>query len=98
MFAKLSEGDVEGMQAAADLYFNWILQHDPNDLNSMRLKALELVMRAEFDAFNAGSINYAYNDRKDYLTQINGLISPTEVRTWFSPHDPDCLRDQGQGG
>ena len=86
MFAKLSAGDVEGMQAAADLYFSWILQHDPNDLNSMRLKALELVMRAEFDAFNAGSINYAYNDRKDYLTQINGLISPTEVRTWFFLH------------
>ena len=86
MFGRLESGDVEGMRARAEVFFNWIIQHAPNDLNSMRLKALELVMRAEFDAFNAGSINYSYNNRKDYLSQINALRTPEDVKSWFFLH------------
>lgn len=86
MFSRLEAGDVDGMRTVGESFFDWIVRHAPGDLNSMRLKALELVMRAEFDAFNAGSMNYSYNYRKDYLSQVNALRSPEEIRAWFFLH------------
>ena len=82
-FACLSRGDVEGMRSRAEEFFDWIWRADPEDLDSMRLKALELVLRAEYDAFAVGSVNYAYSYRKDYLTQVNALPDAERVRNWF---------------
>ncbi len=79
----LSKGDVEGMRRRWEEFFDWMYQKDPGDLDSMRLKVLELVLRAEFDAFAAGSVNYAYNYRKDYLTQVNALADAEQIRSWF---------------
>ena len=49
----------------------------------MRLKALELVLRAEFDAFHTGSVNYAYDYRKDYLSQVNALQDEEQIQEWL---------------
>ncbi len=83
VFAALSRGDVTGMQRRNEEFFDWMYHKDPEDLDSMRLKVLELVLRAEFDAFAAGSVNYAYNYRKDYLTQVNALADAKQIREWY---------------
>lgn len=86
LFEALEEGDLETMRMRAEKFFDWISRKEPEDLSSMRLKALELVLRAEFSAFTAGAVNYAYNYRKDYLGQVNALSSAGQVRVWFMDH------------
>ena len=82
-FAALARGDVAGTRDRSIDFFAWMAAKDPEDLNSMRLKVLELVLRAEYDAFKTGSVNYAYDYRKDYLTQVNALMDPEQIRNWF---------------
>lgn len=86
LFTVLNSGDVDSMLVKAEEFFDWIIEKDPSDLNSMRLKALELVLRAEFDAFSSGAVNYAYNYRKGYLDQVNALSSSSEIKVWFLDH------------
>ena len=85
-FTALSRGDVAGVQEKANVFFDWMERHDPMDLDSMRLKVLELVLRSEHDAFAAGSVNYAFDYRKDYLTQVNTLQDTRQIRDWFLDH------------
>ena len=82
-FTALARGDVNGMLEKASEFCDWMEAHDPDDLDSMRLKVLELVLRAEFDAFKAGSVNYAYDYRKDYLPQVSALTDSAQIRRWF---------------
>ncbi len=82
-FTALSRGDVAAVREKVSLFCDWMVRHDPDDLDSMRLKALELVLRSEHDAFTAGSVNYAFDYRKDYLTQVNALKNAMEIREWF---------------
>ena len=82
-FTALSRGDVAQVRENVNTFCDWMVRHDPDDLDSMRLKALEIVLRCEHEAFNAGSVNYAFDYRKDYLTQVNALRSSPEIRSWF---------------
>ncbi len=82
-FTALSRGDVAVVREKINVFCDWMVRHDPDDLDSMRLKALEIVLRSEHEAFNAGSVNYAFDYRKDYLTQVNALKSSQEIRNWF---------------
>lgn len=82
-FTALSKGDVPAVREKVNVFCDWMVRHDPEDLDSIRLKALEIVLRSEHEAFNAGSVNYAFDYRKDYLTQVNALKSVEEIRSWF---------------
>jgi len=83
VFDRLDRGDAEGTRREADAFFSWMERQDPEDMDSMRLKVLELVLRAESDAFRLGSVNYAYDYRKGYLTTVNALRDAGEIRNWF---------------
>ena len=83
IFSSLSRGDAASVREKANLFFSWMVRHDPDDLDSMRLKVLELVLRSEREAFKAGSVNYAFDYRKDYLTQVNALTDSSRIRDWF---------------
>lgn len=93
MIARLEKGDVDGMRSCGTRFFGWMVRKDPDDLNSMRLKCLELVMRAETAAFNNGSVNYAYSYRKDYLTQIGALTDASRIQEWFLDKMTDAASD-----
>lgn len=83
IFAALSRGDVSAMREKLEMFFDWMVRHDPEDLDSIRLKSLEMVIRSEHEAFMAGAVNYAYDYRKDYLTAINSLGDAQAIRNWF---------------
>ena len=82
-FAALTRGDVAVTRDRFAELFAWMVAKDPDDLNSMKLKVLELVLRAEYDAFHSGSLNYAYDYRKNYLEQVNALTDQDQIQTWF---------------
>ena len=83
MFEMFRHGNVEGMQAEANAFFDWMQRYHPDNLNNIRLKVLEFILGAEKEAFHMQAVNYSFNYRKDYLSHILELDSMEDIRTWF---------------
>ncbi len=83
LFDALKRGEVGKMQQDLMRFFSWLSAQKPEDLNSMRLKCLEFVMRAERMAFDAGAVDYAYTYRKDYLSQLMGFPDAESIWGWL---------------
>ncbi|MCF0133739.1 MAG: response regulator [Blautia sp.] len=76
-------GDVKGMKQEVIRFFEWMLSNYPEDVNSIRLKILEFILKAEKDAFDIGAIDYGFEDRKNYLSEILCLNDYDGLRRWF---------------
>lgn len=83
MFQYLEKGDVENMTQELNSFFDWMVEHYPEDLNNIRLKALEYIIWAERIAFEAGAINYGFSYRKNYLDVAMALSGYEDVRRWL---------------
>ena len=83
MFTLLRRGDVEGMRSQANLFFDWMIQRHPEDINNIRLKVLEFILVSEKDAFELGAVDYGFDYRKDYLTAVMALEDLEQIRLWF---------------
>ena len=83
IFEKLSEGDVDGCLLKSGKFFDWMNGKYSDDFMSIKLKSLEFVLRAERDMYRSGGHLYEFESRKDYLSDIIGMDSPDECRTWF---------------
>ncbi len=83
LFKMVLKGDMEGAREQATIFFDWMLDNYPDYIDSIRLKVLELVMRAEKDAFRHGGVNYGFLYRKDYLSAILQSRSYDEIRSWW---------------
>lgn len=76
-------GDVQGMTQEANAFFDWMVIHYPDNMNNIRLKVLEFILTAEKEAFHAGAMDYGFDDRRNYLTDIMKLQDYEEIRRWF---------------
>lgn len=83
LFQMIMKGDVNGVREQANLFFDWMVDNYAEYSDSIRLKVLELVMRAEKDAFWQGGVNYGFLYRKEYLTNILQSSSYDEIRNWW---------------
>jgi two-component system response regulator YesN len=83
LFRLVEAGDADGMARELNLFFDWMIQHYPEDKNNIRLKVLEYIIWAERIAFEAGAINYGFSYRKDYLDIAMGYTDYEELRQWF---------------
>lgn len=83
IFQLLDHGDVDGMRAAANAFFDWMIQTYPQGGDSIRLKVLEYVIWAERDAFDGGAINYGFSSRENYLTEVIRIPDYETLRVWF---------------
>lgn len=83
IFQMILKGEVGGAREQATLFFNWMTDHYPDYMDSIKLKVLELVMRAEKNAFWNGGLNYGFLYRKDYLPDMLQYKSFDEIRSWW---------------
>ncbi len=83
IFEKLEEGDVDGCILCSGQFFDWMCEKYSDDMMSVKLKALEFVLRAERDMYRSGGHLYEFESRKDYLSDIVNFSSMEELRTWF---------------
>lgn len=83
IFQMVLKGDVNGVREQASIFFDWMLDNYPDYLDCIRLKVLELIMRAEKDAFYNGGVNYGFLYRKDYLSEVLQSSSYDEIRNWW---------------
>lgn len=83
LFKMVLKGDIDGAREQASIFFDWMLDNYQDYMDCIRLKVLELVMRAEKDAFWNGGVNYGFLYRKDYLCEMLQSRSYEEIRNWW---------------
>ncbi len=83
IFTMLGRGDLDGMKKEADRFFDWMVRRYPSSRDNIRLKVLEYVLNAEKDAFHEGAVNYGFEYRENYLTEVNAIDDYGRLRDWF---------------
>lgn len=83
IFEKLEDGDVDSCLIKADEFYEWMLSAYPDDIMSIRLKALEFVLRAESTMYRKGSHTYEFGSRKDYLQEVMGAGDMEQLKSWY---------------
>ena len=77
-------GDAQTAIADAEVFFQWMVERYPEHDMAIRLKVLEFVMRAEYNAFHeGGGLKYHFLDRDDYLPTVLATESFEELKVWF---------------
>jgi len=82
-FWRGGKGDIEGTAACAAEFFDWMMEQEGNLRANSEVKILELVMRLEQKAFEAGDVSYGFRYRETYIGEIQGCRDFTELRSWF---------------
>ena len=83
LFEKLQDGEVDACLLRSGEFFDWMREKHSDDIMSIKLKALEFVLRAESDMYRSGGHLYEFESRKNYLSDINDLASLDEIKQWF---------------
>ncbi|WFR57866.1 response regulator [Anaerocolumna sp. AGMB13025] len=83
IFQWVIKGDIEAVREQASIFFDWMVNNYSEYMDSIRLKVLELIMRAEMDAFLNGGLNYGFLYRKDYLSEVQNSNNYDEIRSWW---------------
>ena len=77
-------GDAQTAIADAEVFFQWMVERYPEHDMAIRLKVLEFVMRAEYNAFHeGGGLKYHFLDRDDYLPTVLATETFEELKVWF---------------
>ncbi len=80
IFHAMEQGDTDGVREQSELFFDWMVEHYPEDENNIRLKVLEYIIWAERTAFEAGAVNYGFSYRRNYLDTALSFSSYEELR------------------
>ncbi len=83
LLAALEAGDEEESKACANRFFDWMTGRHPDSQDNIRLKVLEYVLDAEKLAFKAGAVNYGFESRNNYLTEVVAISDYEQLRSWF---------------
>ncbi|MCD7736845.1 MAG: response regulator [Lachnospiraceae bacterium] len=84
LFRFLEAGNTSAMLAELNVFFDWMVQHYPDDRGNICLKVLEYIIQAEKTAFDSGTVNYSFSDRKDYLETATSFTDYESLRRWFT--------------
>lgn len=87
------KGDAETAAEDAEVFFQWMIESYPNHDMAIRLKVLELVMRAEYSVFHEGGVKYHFLDREDYLQTVLDTENYIELKRWFARKIADSARN-----
>lgn len=76
-------GDLSGTHDQACLFFDQMTAHYASYPMDIKLKVLELVMRAEYIAFHTGGQTYHFLQRQGYLETVLAIDSYPKLRSWY---------------
>lgn len=83
LFEKTEKGDVDGAQACASQFFDWMIDKYGDYMTDIKLKCLEFVLWAEHLAYETGGMTYHFRSRQDYLPTLMAIQNYDEMRNWF---------------
>lgn len=93
LFSNVEKGDYDGALSTADSFFEWMRDTSYQNLMSVRLKALEFVLRAESIAYRNGGQVYVFSSRDEYLPQIMDMGDLDQIKQWFLNKIADACKN-----
>lgn len=81
-----AKADREGALSCANEFFDWMLARERKAMDNIEIKVLELVMRLERRAFEAGNMRYGFHYRENYLSTLKeaeAAAGAEGLRRWF---------------
>ena len=83
LFSYIEQGDVIQAKQQAKIFFDILCDKFGQYDDDIKLKVLELVMRAEMMGVNAGGLDYGFRYRKDYLSNVIAMRDYGSLCQWF---------------
>lgn len=83
LYACVEVGDLNGAHTQACLFFDQMTANYAAYPMDIKLKVLELVMRAEYIAFHTGGQTYHFLQRQGYLETVLAADSYPKLRAWY---------------
>ena len=83
LFESVLKGDLDGALAAANQFYDWMLENHQGLEADIKLKVLEFVLWAEHLAYEKSMSTYHFRSRGDYLPTINAISDYELLRKWF---------------
>lgn len=93
IFENIRLGKLSETLTQANNFFDWMLEHYPDCILDIKLKALEFVLQAEKLAFRSGGMTYHFRLRKDYLNILEEKNANEEIRAWFIEKISEACRN-----
>lgn len=98
IFEKQADKDVDGCLVKAEEFFDWMIEKYSDDFMSVKLKALEFVLRAESDMYRSGGHRYTFESRKDYLPKLMEIADLASLKQWYIDKMRDAVSNMSTGG
>ncbi|MBQ8596970.1 MAG: response regulator [Lachnospiraceae bacterium] len=83
LFEEVEKGEVNNSVATARLFFDWMVENNPDSVMEIRTKILEFALWAEHLAYEKGGMTYQFKSRQDYLPSVMGMMDFDQMREWF---------------
>ena len=83
LFYHVKNGNVPKVRDIANQFFDWMVDNYGEHERDIQTKVLEFVMTAEKEVFLQGGMQYSFLVRQNYLNDVLGCKSYTELRRWF---------------
>ena len=93
IFEKLEKGDLNGTLAAANQFFDWMVENYADYPMDVKLKALEFVLWSEHVAYSNTRKVYEFRSRQDYLPNILSFDNYEQLRKWYLDRITQACRD-----
>ncbi len=83
LFNAISDGNLNETITMAARFFDWMTVSYPNCIMDIRLKVLELTLRAEHIAYENGGMTYQFRSRHDYLSKVMQCEDSEILKQWL---------------
>ena len=97
IFEYLEDGDVDACLLSSGKFFDWMYDSYSDDTQSIRLKALEFVLRAESDMYRSGAHMYSFESRKNYLSEVMS-VDKDNLKNWYMEKMRNAAESLGNAG
>lgn len=100
LFASINRKELDVAVSKASTFFDWMITSYPDDMDNIRLKILEFVLRAESIMYGQGAGVYRFSSRSNYLSEVLKMSDPLDLKNWFTDkireacHNSSILKEE----
>lgn len=93
LFKNIGNGNLSKSIYYAKSFFEWMVENHSKDVMDIKLKVLEIVLKAENIGFESGGMVYCFNMRSEYLQSIMEIQNYQQLYEWFEAKISEVCRN-----
>ena len=93
IFEYVERGDVDSLAAECTVFWNWMVSRHADAPDDIKIKILDIVLRAEHLAYEKANMYYQFASRTDYLGFISSCNDTMKLKIWFIDKLSKCTEN-----